>query len=132
MHVLEKLPPRKYQPLDEVLEWIASKAYYGCILSRVNTKCAIRDVEGKSSIDVAVVVLGLLPEYSQSFTGDLKRDRVLVRDLIEPIHGIGEKKAKAIYERCGVDKNAELTELSEGQLTDLRAVLDQFRFSFIA
>jgi ribosomal protein S13 len=64
---------------------------------------------------------------SKAFDGPLKRDQVLVRDLVDGAYGIGPKLAARIHETSGIKSSARIADLSHVELErladELRALL---------
>ncbi len=112
--------------LDDVYGELGRKLHVKGTISRFWCYHWLRNLSSEEGIQMAVILLELLPEYPQSFTGRLKNDRLLVRDVLSPIRGVGPKKRGIIVGESCIEETEQLIDLTEGQRTKLQEVLKTF------
>lgn len=73
----------------------------------------IKKANGRSGgIAIAITLLEALSFAPNCFSGDLRRDNPQVRDILEPITGIGIKTRQQILKASHLEHNRELRDLT--------------------
>ncbi len=75
------------------------------------------------ALRTAIYLVELAEDDPEVFDGPLKRDQVLVGDLVDRAYGIGPKLAARIYETSGLKSNARIADLSYAELERLARAL---------